>query len=124
MHSSTRHPLIQRQCAYGAAAPGVGRAAARRNEAAHDHPAQCGHTVPHDDDPLLAAVEAAAEVRLSLAAFWRAVAARRLPAPLYPLPRAPRWRRSELREALEATRALPAAAKAARIATRLSQAGR
>jgi hypothetical protein len=47
------------------------------------------------------------------------VAARRLPRPLYPLPRAPRWRRSELRAALEATRALPAEAKAARRAARL-----
>ena len=68
---------------------------------------------------LLTAREGAAEARLSLAAFWRAVAARRLPRPLYPLPRAPRWRRSELRAALEATRALPAEAKAARRATRL-----
>ena len=71
------------------------------------------------DDPLLTAREGAAEARLSLAAFWRAVAARRLPPPLYPLPRAPRWRRSELRAALDATRALPAEAKAARRAIRL-----
>jgi predicted DNA-binding transcriptional regulator AlpA len=71
------------------------------------------------DDPLLSAREGAAEVHLSLAAFWRAVAARRLPPPLYPLPRAPRWRRSELRAALDATRALPAEAKAARRAARL-----
>ncbi len=71
------------------------------------------------DDPLLTAREGAAEARLSLAAFWRAVAGHRLPPPLYPLPRAPRWRRSELRAALEATRALPAEAKAARRAARL-----
>ncbi len=71
------------------------------------------------DDPLLTAREGAAEARLSLAAFWRAVGAGRLPRPLYPLPRAPRWRRSELRAALDATRALPAEAKAERRATRL-----
>ena len=71
------------------------------------------------DDPLLSAREGAAEVHLSLAAFWRAVGAGRLPRPLYPLPRAPRWRRSELKAALEATRALPAEAKAARRAVRL-----
>lgn len=71
------------------------------------------------DDPLLSAREGAAEVHLSLAAFWRAVAARRLPPPLYPLPRAPRWRRSELHAALDVTRALPAEAKAARRAARL-----
>ena len=71
------------------------------------------------DDPLLTAREGAAEARLSVAAFWRAVGAGRLPRPLYPLPRAPRWRRSELRAALNATRAMPAEAKAARRAARL-----
>lgn len=57
-------------------------------------------------DPLLTAEQAAEEVALSLPAFWRAVAAERLPAPLYPAPKAPRWRRSELHAALEATRSL------------------
>jgi predicted DNA-binding transcriptional regulator AlpA len=65
------------------------------------------------DLPLLAKA-AAAEVGLSLAAFWRAVANGRLPQPVYPLPRAPRWFRSELRAALEQHRMLPADAKAAR----------
>ena len=74
-------------------------------------------------DPMLTAEVAAADVcGLSLPAFWRAVAAGRLPAPLYPAPRAPRWRRSELLAALEATRALPAEAKAARRAARLAAA--
>ena len=71
---------------------------------------------------MLTAREAAAETRLSLAAFWRSVAAGRLPRPLYPLPRAPRWRRSELRDALEATRAMPAEAMAARRAKALDRA--
>lgn len=75
------------------------------------------HTNP---DPLLIAEDAAAEVALSLPAFWRAVSSGRLPAPLYPAPRAPRWRRSELREALEATRALPAEAKAGRRAAKIA----
>jgi predicted DNA-binding transcriptional regulator AlpA len=80
----------------------------------------------HDDrvraaDPLLTAKLSAAEVGLSLPAFWRAVGAERLPAPIYPAPRAPRWRRSELHTALEATRALPARAKAARRAARLAR---
>jgi predicted DNA-binding transcriptional regulator AlpA len=69
---------------------------------------------------MMTAESSAAEVGLSLPAFWRAVAAGRLPAPLYPAPRAPRWRRSELLGALEATRALPAEAKAARRAARLA----
>jgi predicted DNA-binding transcriptional regulator AlpA len=73
------------------------------------------------ESALLTAREGAAAVRLSLAAFWRAVATGRLPCPLYPLPRAPRWRRAELQAALEATRATPTEAKAARRAARLSQ---
>lgn len=73
-------------------------------------------------DPMLPAETAAAEVGLSLPAFWRSVAAGRLPKPLYPAPRAPRWRRSELLAALDATRALPAEAKAARRAAKLAAA--
>lgn len=72
-------------------------------------------------DPPLVAPRAAAEVGLSLAAFWRAVAAGRLPAPVYPLPRAPRWFASELREAMYTTRALPCDQKAARRAAKLSR---
>jgi predicted DNA-binding transcriptional regulator AlpA len=71
------------------------------------------------DLPLLAK-EAAAEVGLSLAAFWRAVGAGRLPQPVYPLPRAPRWFRSELRAALQMHRMLPADAKAARRSSRMA----
>lgn len=71
-------------------------------------------------DTPLTAEASAAEVGLSLPAFWRAVGAGRLPAPVYPASRAPRWFRSELRAALEATRALPAEAKAARRAARLA----
>jgi predicted DNA-binding transcriptional regulator AlpA len=70
-------------------------------------------------DPLLTAEDAAKEVGLSMPAFWRAVAALRLPSPFYPAPRAPRWRASELRAALEATRALPSEAVAARRAAKL-----
>jgi predicted DNA-binding transcriptional regulator AlpA len=77
------------------------------------------HTNP---DPLLIAEDAAAEVGLSIPAFWRAVSSGRLPSPLYPAPRAPRWRRSELHAALEATRALPAEAKAARRAAKIARA--
>jgi predicted DNA-binding transcriptional regulator AlpA len=65
-------------------------------------------------DPLLTAEEAASEVHLSLAAFWRSVQGGRLPQPFYPATRAPRWRRSELHTALDRTRALPAEQKASR----------
>jgi len=65
-------------------------------------------------DALISAESAATETGLSLPAFWKQVAAGRLPRPYYPAPRAPRWRRSELIAALEATRALPSEARAAR----------
>lgn len=69
---------------------------------------------------LLTAERAAEAVGLSLAALWRAVAAGRLPAPVYPAPRAPRWYRHELHAALEATRATPREAMAARRLAKLA----
>jgi predicted DNA-binding transcriptional regulator AlpA len=71
-------------------------------------------------DPLLTADQAAAEVGLSIPGFWKSVAAGRLPQPLYPLARAPRWRRSDLHVALNATRATPRDAMAARRAAKLA----
>lgn len=66
----------------------------------------------------LSAKMAAEHAGLSLGAFWRAVTTKRLPAPVYPSPRAPRWFPSELREALQRTRAWPCDQKAARRAAR------
>ena len=66
------------------------------------------------DDPLLTARQSADDLTISLPAFWKGVADGRLPEPFYVLPRAPRWRRSELRAALERNRMLPAEAKIAR----------
>jgi predicted DNA-binding transcriptional regulator AlpA len=88
-----------------------------------------GHPHRHEDplkyEPLsdqpLTAREAAAAVGLSLAAFWRAVAADRLPSPVYPMPRAPRWFGAELRSALSATRRKPHEAKAERRAVQLAR---
>jgi len=71
-------------------------------------------------ESLLKAKVAAPLCGRSLPAFYKAVAAGRLPAPLYPAPRAPRWRLSELNEAINATRALPSEAKARRRAARLA----
>ena len=68
-----------------------------------------------DGPKILVEAKIAAEaVGLSLAAFWRAVAAGRLPQPVYPAARAPRWYRNELHAALETTRALPREAMTAR----------
>jgi predicted DNA-binding transcriptional regulator AlpA len=76
---------------------------------------------PSQSSELLTAERAAEAVGLSLAALWRAVASGRLPAPLYPAARAPRWYAHELREALEATRQLPREAMAARRAAKLAR---
>jgi predicted DNA-binding transcriptional regulator AlpA len=57
------------------------------------------------DDPLLTAAEAAAERRQAISTFWRDVKRGLLPPAIYVSPRCPRWRRSEIRAALEACRA-------------------
>ena len=57
------------------------------------------------DDPLLTAAEAAVERGQALSTFWRDVAAGRVPPAYYVTARCPRWRRSEIRAAIEACRA-------------------
>ena len=71
---------------------------------------------------LLTADAAADFVELSKPAFYAGVRKGRLPAPVYPAPRAPRWFEHELKAALEATRALPRDAMAARRASKLAAA--
>ena len=56
------------------------------------------------DDPLLTAREAAAERRQGISTFWRDVKLGRVPPALYVTERRPRWRRSEIIAAIEATR--------------------
>lgn len=57
------------------------------------------------DDPLLTAAEAASERGQALSTFWRDMKAGKIPPPYYVSPRCPRWRRSELRQSVEACRA-------------------
>jgi predicted DNA-binding transcriptional regulator AlpA len=57
------------------------------------------------DDPLLTAAEGAVERAQGLSTFWRDVASGRVPPAYYVSPRCPRWRRSELRAAVNACRA-------------------
>lgn len=57
---------------------------------------------------------AAALAGLSVVAFWRAVRERRLPQPVYPASRSPRWYASEIRAALEQLRLSPREAVAQR----------
>lgn len=66
------------------------------------------------------AQSAAAYAGVGLPTWWKMVAAGRMPSPFYPAPRAPRWDLDEIDRALEATRARPAEAKAARRAARLA----
>lgn len=79
----------------------------KQNNLQPDRLARAGRKRPAyiPDDPLLTAAEAAAERGQALSTFWRDVAAGRVPAAYYVSPRSPRWRRSELRAALEASRA-------------------
>lgn len=51
------------------------------------------------DDPLLDARESAAEAGVALSTWWKHVKAGNFPAPVYPLPHMPRWRRSIVRAA-------------------------
>jgi predicted DNA-binding transcriptional regulator AlpA len=71
---------------------------------------------------LLTARDAARTVRLSVPAFWKGVKDERLPKPVYPMPRAPRWFEDELLAAVEQTRASPAEAMAQRRSARTSRA--
>ncbi len=57
------------------------------------------------EDPWLKAPEGAVETDRGLSTFWRDVKSGALPPPYYVTPRCPRWRRSELRAAVAATRA-------------------
>jgi predicted DNA-binding transcriptional regulator AlpA len=59
------------------------------------------------EDPLLTPREVAAERNQALSTFWRdlRLGNRGVPRPIYIGPRVPRWRRSEVRAALEALRA-------------------
>lgn len=59
----------------------------------------------------------------SVHTIWRAVNSGRIPRPIYVAPRAPRWKLSEVLAALEATRATPAEARAARRRNRAAQVG-
>jgi predicted DNA-binding transcriptional regulator AlpA len=75
---------------------------------------QHGGTQNRQERTLLTAPECAKRLRLSEGAFWRCVKDGRLPWPVYPASRAPRWFDDELIAALELTRELPTASMARR----------
>lgn len=63
--------------------------------------------VYHPDDPLLKADEAAVETGRAISTFWRDVRNGDLPPPYYVMPKMPRWRRSDLRSAIDASPRVP-----------------
>jgi len=75
-------------------------------------------SAPMGDDVWLTIQGVAQELNLSIPAVWKGIAAGRLPKPAYPAPRAPRILRSELRAAVDLTRAMPREAMAARRAAK------
>ena len=92
------------------------------NDAGGLSPPTSGGTTPtRTGDCLLTAKESADFLNISIAGFWRNVCNLRLPPPVYPAPRAPRWWASELRARVNATASLPADAKAARREARLAR---
>jgi predicted DNA-binding transcriptional regulator AlpA len=56
------------------------------------------------DNPLLTADEAAAEAGVAKSTWWREVKTGRMPAPIYVTAKSPRWRLSEIHDAVEAKR--------------------
>jgi predicted DNA-binding transcriptional regulator AlpA len=64
--------------------------------------------------PMLTVREVAGRLGIVPASVWRGVAEGRIPKPLYPAPRSPRWRWDEVAVAMERTRAMPATAMLAR----------
>jgi excisionase family DNA binding protein len=54
-----------------------------------------------DDLTLLTVKQVARRLAISVRSVWRHVRSRRLPAPFYPTPRAPRWRRTDLERFLD-----------------------
>ena len=73
------------------------------------------------DDALLTANEAAKLLGLTRAGFYQQVAAGRLPHPVYPASRSPRWWRSRLIAALDATELSPSDARKARRKAKLDR---
>lgn len=69
---------------------------------------------------LLTAAESAAFVRIGLSTFWNLVRTGRFPQPLRVMPKSPRWRLSDLQDALEKLplqAAAPAPSEAAKAAS-------
>jgi excisionase family DNA binding protein len=83
---------------------------------AHAHP-------PEDTtiEPLMSAVDLAEYLAVTVPGVYLAIKNGRLPPPMYPLSRSPRWRRSEVDAFLEKTRTSPTQARADRRQKRIEK---
>jgi predicted DNA-binding transcriptional regulator AlpA len=72
-------------------------------------------------EPLLTVKEVAAYLGITEVGVYLGISGGRIPPPFYPLSRSPRWRKAEIDAALEATRQMPAAARAERRQTRIAR---
>jgi predicted DNA-binding transcriptional regulator AlpA len=69
----------------------------------------------------MSAVDVAEYLAITVPGLYLAVRAGRLPRPLYPLSRSPRWKRSDVDTFLEKTRTTPTQARADRRQARLDK---
>jgi predicted DNA-binding transcriptional regulator AlpA len=83
----------------------------------HPHPPEDTTTI----EPLMSVVDLAEYLNVTPAAVYLAIKAGRIPPPMYPLSRSPRWRRSEVDEMLAKTRTSPTQARADRRQARLDK---
>jgi hypothetical protein len=67
-----------------------------------------------EPEPLMSPDDLAKYLNVTTVAVYLAIKAGRIPPPIYPLLRSPRWRRTEVDAFLEKTRATPTQARVAR----------
>lgn len=72
-------------------------------------------------EPLMALVDLVEYLNITPAGVYLAIKAGRIPPPVYPLSRSPRWRRSEVDALLEKTRTSPTQARADRRQARIDK---
>jgi predicted DNA-binding transcriptional regulator AlpA len=84
-----------------------------------ESPAMMGPSVANER--LLTCKDVAAYLGITEVGVYLGVAGGRIPPPFYPLSRSPRWRRSEIDAALEATREMPSSARAKRRQARVGR---
>jgi predicted DNA-binding transcriptional regulator AlpA len=85
------------------------------------HPLAPEDTTAATIEPLLSAVDLAEYLAVTVPGVYLAIKNGRLPPPVYPLSRSPRWHRSEVDTFLEKTRTTPTQARADRRQAKLDR---